>query len=293
MKFGKKKNAVESDASTGVALEVPAAEESSLAKKELSLSSLSGLFGKKKVDSSELTWTSPVRPSAFLMANYIRRRRAMAEALKKTTLLGIISAVALVLAGAGSVGLNYMAKADRDEAEATLSQSQSKLKELSKASSFFDGLEKREQSVNNELAAEVDYAKVLASVTDALPSGSKVASMTTKYGEVCSTPDPFLSASAIGCIEYRVTVKDLAAASWFLENANDVGNKYVNSFLVTSTAKGDGDTYALTGTANYTAEAFTYRFVDKGDAAAEDTPASDATDPAQVEPTTTPTTGGN
>lgn len=282
------------DEVTPAATPEPTAEESGggLARKELSLS---GLFGKKKTDPSELTWTSPVRPSAFLMANYIRRRRAMAAAIRKTTLLGVAAAVVLLLAGAGSFALNFMAKVDRNEAEAQLAQSQDQLKELSKASSFFDGLEKRESSVKSELAAEVDYSKVMSSVTDALPSGSQVSSLTTKYGTVCATPDPFLSSAAIGCVEYTVSVKNLAAASWFLENANRAGNNVVNSFLVTSTSQGDGGRYTLTGTANYTAEAFTYRFVDKSAEEAPDasTPETDPADPAPVQPESTPTTGGN
>lgn len=304
MKMFSKKDKTEVVAVQSAPADVSAPEqaEEESGKKELSLSSLTGLFGKKKVDPADLTWTSPVRPSAYLMANYIRHRRAMAAAIKKVTRLGVGATVVIALAIAGSFALNFMASTEKEEAEVALADAQDKLKGLAKASKFFDGLENREMSVNNELAAEIDYGRVLTSVAAGLPPGSQITSVQTKYGTLCASPDPFLAAAAIGCVEFTVNVKDLGSAAAFLEKA---GDKYVNSFLVTSTSSKDKGSYTLSGTANFTAETFTYRFVEKEDAPEPEqatdpnAPAGDpnATPPADPAaggaPESTPTNGGN
>lgn len=309
--FGKKKTTEEDPfvGTSSVAVEDASGEDGEQPKKERKDITIPFL-SKKPTDPAEMEWESPVRPARLFFPNYISHRKAMQRAIKMTTGIAVWGVTLIALACGGTFAMNFMASQQQADAEIEMSQAQKELKELSKASAFFDGLELREASVNSALSGEVDYSKIVSAVSDALPNGAKLGNLDTKFGQVCASPDPFMAAEAIGCIEYTVTVKTLADAAQFLERANSLNSKYVNSFLVSNTSGSNSESgYTLSGTANFTQEVFTYRFVQKpnDDTAADPTapvtdpnaPATDpaappVTDPAAGAPQTDPTqTGGN
>lgn len=256
-----------------------AAEDAPKGKKSLLQADFNFSFGKKNKNApDELTWPSPVRPSAFMLPNYIRHRRALAKA--KSTVTKILVVGLLIVAGVsgGAFALSMAAAQEAEEAELAFEDSRTQLRELSVTANFFNGLEERKSRATELLASEVDYAKVLEGVTRAMPSGAELSGFTTKFGQPCSSPDPFSPVEAIGCIDFTVNVDSLADASRLLDAANNTPSDYVNSFVVTSTSGGD-DGYTLTGTANFTAATFVYRFSDDPDV--ETTPIDD---PAVVTP---------
>lgn len=250
-------------------------------------------FGKKKTEVSEMTWTSPVRPSAFLLPNYIRHRRAMKRAKRVTGTFALWGVLVILLLSVGSFALAMMAGQEQKEADIAFEESRLELRELSVASTFFNGLDERQSRVTEMLSAEVDYAKVLGGVASALPAGSSLNGFTTKFGQPCATPDPFNMVEAIGCIEFTATVDSLSAAARMLDAANNNPSDFVNSFVVTSTSS-SGERYTLVGTANFTADAFVYRFGNQPAQSPENSPLTPGTGgDEQSEPDAEPTQDGD
>lgn len=227
---------------------------------------LKALFGRKKTSGDEFTWVDGSLPALMFKPNYIRHRQSVKRATKRGLSVLLWGLLVIGLLSAGSFGLHFVSNQKLQEAELELTQKQGKLKELSVASAFFEGLTLRESSVKNTLVGEVDYSLVLGGVSNALPTGATLTGLTTKFGQPCFTPDPFLASEAVGCVEFSVSVRQLSDVAWFLETANKPNaSAYVNSFLVSSTAVNSGDKggYVLSGTANFTSKAFSYRFVDE------------------------------
>jgi hypothetical protein len=230
----------------------------------------------KKNDPANFTWDSPVRPSAFLLPNYLTSRRALARAKKQTARLVVYGLIVLVALCVGSFILRLAADTTLKDKESDSAAQKKELASLSEASAFFTGLDLREQTVRETLVADVDYSKVIGAINDALPPGGALGTLTTAYGTSCPGPDPFVEVTSIGCVTFDVTVKSAADVETFITraNSNEAGN--VVSFLALSASGGDDGNFGIQATANFTANTFTYRFTDK-----EEVPAG-----APVDPTT-------
>ena len=213
-----------------------------------------------KSNPENFTWDSPFRPSAFLLPNYLTKRRALAKAKKRTSFLVVWGLLALTIVCLGSFALRYMANVERGAAEAARNEQQTQLKSLAEVSGFFTGLKLREDTVQQTLNADVNYSKVIGAINDALPDGGSISILTTQYGKNCPGPDPFVPVQSIGCVDFTVNLLNDADVETFISRANSKDAKNVVSFLISSVTNTQNTGVSVVGTANFTANTFTYRF---------------------------------
>lgn len=242
---------------------------------------------KSKKDPANFDYESAYRPQPLMVPNYLSHRRAMKASKDKAARILVWGLLVVAIVSLGAFGLRYIASVQQNEAVAEKTAATDELKKYAGFSSFFDGLDLRENKVKDRLTSEVNYAKVVGAINSALPGGATIEALQTRFGQSCAGPNPFEASESIGCVDFTITVTDASQLQTFLARANAEGSGEVNSFIINSSdrAKGSGDITA-TGTANFTPKVFTFRF---GEEPAEDKK-SDAAPNSTPTPTVTETT---
>lgn len=218
---------------------------------------------------STYTWPDPAKPSAMLAPLYVREKKALA-ATKKVVTVGVVLLVVAVAVGAvAAFLLATSARADLATAQTARDTAQTRVNNLASIAAYYDGLETRREATENLLITDIEHSEMFQAFRDAMPTGLSLTSYNPTLGAPCPGPNPFIAPDNIGCLAVSGKVRasdDLAALLRNLKKGQAA--QFFSEAFVTSIANEGGRGVTFSMNVNYTAQAFSLKYVPSEDAAA-------------------------
>lgn len=161
-------------------------------------------------------WPDPAKPSLVFLPTRNLGARARRQATRRALLvsLGVLGATAagylFVLAGTAG------AQAQVDKEAAITAKEQAFLTQNRTLQQYFDGFVERKAAASSALQQDVDYSKVLRTVSGANGVGATFTGISVVTDPTrCSASNPFAASAAIGCLEIDGEVPSLADVGRF------------------------------------------------------------------------------
>ena len=223
----------------------------------------------------------PVLPSVNILSPWVFERMAISQLRQRFTLAGLVL-ILLVVAGWAVQGLRI------DQAEKVLAVEQAETSrltaetnELAPVQTFVATVGQHRLSVQNNMAAEIYFSRVLEELQNATPYAARVETVSIALdpnagsvalgkepavGETipvespCPGPDPFNTKLVIGCITLAGSAGSRADVGEFVIN---LGNEelFVEPFISTTTA-GDGNGVTFNGSVGLSEKVYSRRYAE-------------------------------
>jgi Tfp pilus assembly protein PilN len=223
----------------------------------------------------------PVLPSVNILSPWVFERMAISQLRQRFTLAGLVL-VLLVVAGWAVQGLRI------DQAEKVLAVEQAETSrltaetnELAPVRTFVATVGQQQLSVQNNMAAEIYFSRVVEELQNATPFAANVESVSVALdpnagsvalgnapavGETipvvspCPGPDPFNTKLVIGCITLAGSAGSRADVGELVIN---LGNEelFVEPFISTTTT-GEGNEVTFSGSVGLSDEVYSRRYAE-------------------------------
>ena len=223
----------------------------------------------------------PVLPSVNILSPWVFERMAISQLRQRFTLAGLVL-VLLVVAGWAVQGLRI------DQAEKVLAVEQAETSrltaetnELAPVRTFVATVGQQQLSVQNNMAAEIYFSRVVEELQNATPFAANVESVSVALdpnagsvavgnapavGEAlpvvspCPGPDPFNTKLVIGCITLSGSAGSRADVGEFVINLG-AEELFVEPFISTTTS-GDADEVTFSGSVGLSDKVYSRRYAE-------------------------------
>lgn len=225
--------------------------------------------------------TRPGLPSVNILSPWVFERMAVSRLRRRFALGGFV--LVLLAAGLWSVQHLRTEQAEQvlvvEQAETTRLTTQTN--ELAPVRAFVTGVEQQQQTVQETMAEEIYFSRVLEGVQAATPSGATVESVAvtlapqpvalepggTAAGEgalpfvsPCPGPDPFNTRLVVGCITISGSAASRADVGEFVISLGD-DKIFIEPFISTTTTA-DGEQVTFSGSVGLSHKVYSQRYAD-------------------------------
>lgn len=223
----------------------------------------------------------PGLPSVNLLSPWVFERMAVSRLRRRFALGGFV--LVLLAAGLWSVQHLRTVQAERvlavEQAETTRLTTQTN--ELAPVRAFVTGVEQQQQTVQETMADEIYFSRVLEGIQAATPAGAAVESVAVTLtpqpvalgpgGTVppggalpvvspCPGPDPFNTKLVVGCITLSGSAASRADVGEFVISLGD-DKIFIEPFISTTTTA-DGEQVTFSGSVGLSDRVYSQRYAD-------------------------------